>query len=250
MTEGTGKGAGTGPPRTEEEERPASKEVAPKSKDRSRGMPYRRGREGQDEETEAGEGGGGKTAAGQGQGQATWPVDEANGCILAPPSVFPRHRGSKGYGGSPRGSKEVHVGAQRPLDHLLESLLLGLGLLHPLLGHLLEGLLLLLGQLHPLLRGLLEGLSRGSLPLLLRLLRDVEGRGVQELDVAAHLILHHLLEGLLLPRDLIAHGLHGGDPPASDLFRRLLSPADVVAHLSSLIGHLSVPRDTDIPTAG
>ena len=33
MTEGTGKGAGTGPPRTEEEERPQSKEVAPKSGD-------------------------------------------------------------------------------------------------------------------------------------------------------------------------------------------------------------------------
>jgi hypothetical protein len=45
---------------------------------------------------------------------------------------------------SPSTTKEVHVGAQRPLDHLLESLLLGLSLLHPLLGHLLEGLLLLL----------------------------------------------------------------------------------------------------------
>ena len=33
ITEGTGKGAGTGPPRTEEGERPCSKEVAPKSGD-------------------------------------------------------------------------------------------------------------------------------------------------------------------------------------------------------------------------
>ena len=31
MTEGTGKGPGTGPPRREEIERPARKEVAPKS---------------------------------------------------------------------------------------------------------------------------------------------------------------------------------------------------------------------------
>ncbi len=33
MTEGTGKGAGTGPPRTEEEQRPPSKEVAPESEE-------------------------------------------------------------------------------------------------------------------------------------------------------------------------------------------------------------------------
>src|SRR3712207_6653992 len=72
--------------------------------------------------------------------------------------------------GSPRGPKEVRVGGQRLLDHLLESLLLGCGLLHPLLGHLLEDLLLLLGQPYPLLRGLMECLSRGPLPLLLWLL--------------------------------------------------------------------------------
>ena len=51
----------------------------------------------------------------------------------------------RGQKSSPRGwPKQVHVGAQRLLNHLLESLLLGLSLLHTLLGHLLEGLLLLL----------------------------------------------------------------------------------------------------------
>jgi hypothetical protein len=33
MTEGTGEGAGTGPPRTDEVQRPPSKEVAPKTGD-------------------------------------------------------------------------------------------------------------------------------------------------------------------------------------------------------------------------
>ncbi len=56
-----------------------------------------------------------------------------------------RNRGWGDYGGSPGRSKEVYVGRERLLDHLLESLLLSLGLLHPLLGYLLEGLLLLLG---------------------------------------------------------------------------------------------------------
>ncbi len=133
-------------------------------------------------------------------------------------------------GCSPRRFEEVHVGGQRLLDHLLECLLLGYGLLHPLLGHLLEGLLLFLRQLHPLLGGLMEGLPRSPLPLFLRLLGDVEGWGVEELDVAAHLFLHHLLEGLLLPLDLIRHRLHRGDPSPSDLFCRLLAPAHVVAH--------------------
>lgn len=45
----------------------------------------------------------------------------------------------------------------------------------------------------------MEALPRGPLVLLLRLLGDVERRGVQELDVAARLLLNHLLEGLLLP---------------------------------------------------
>ena len=49
----------------------------------------------------------------------------------------------------------------------------------------------------------MEGLSRSPLALFLRLLGDVEGEGVQELDEAAHLILHHLLEGLLLSLNLI-----------------------------------------------
>ena len=74
---------------------------------------------------------------------------------LASPNVFPRDRGSDGYGGSPRGrSKEVRVGGQRLFDHLLESLLLVLGLLHPLLGHLLKALLLTLDLIsHRLHRG-------------------------------------------------------------------------------------------------
>ena len=80
----------------------------------------------------------------------------------------------------------------------------------------------------------MEGLPRSSLPLFLRLLGDVEGWGVEELDVAAHLFLHHLLEGLLLPLYLIGHRLHGSDPSPSDLFCRLLAPAYVVAHFSSL----------------
>ena len=50
------------------------------------------------------------------------------------------------------------------------------------------------------------------------------------LDVAAHLLLHHLLESLLLPQELVPHGLHGGHPPAGHLFGRLLPPAHVVAH--------------------
>ena len=88
----------------------------------------------------------------------------------------------------------------------------------------------------------MEGLPRSPLALFLGLLGNVEGRGVEELDVAAHLILHHLLEGLLLPLDLIRHGLHGGDPSPSDLFRRLLAPAHVVAHflfLSELTVHVT-----------
>jgi hypothetical protein len=74
---------------------------------------------------------------------------------LASPNVFPRDRGSDGYGGSPRGrSKEVRVGGQRLFDHLLESLLLVLSLLHPLLRHLLKGLLLTLDLIsHRLHRG-------------------------------------------------------------------------------------------------
>ena len=47
--------------------------------------------------------------------------------------------------------EHLHVGVHRLLHHLLERLLLLLGLL-------LEGLLLLLGLLHPLLGELLEGL--------------------------------------------------------------------------------------------
>ena len=70
-----------------------------------------------------------------------------------------------------------------------------------------------------------------ALPLLLRLLGGVEWRGIQQLNVAAHLLLHHLLEGLLLPRELISHGLHRGHPPAGHLIRRLLPPAHVIAHV-------------------
>ena len=138
--------------------------------------------------------------------------------------------------GSPGRFEEVRVGTQRLLDHLLECLLLGYGLLHPLLRHFLEALLLLLCKLYPLLRSLMEGLPRGPLAFFLRLLGDVEGWGVQELDVAAHLILHHLLEGLLLPLNLIGHGLHRGDPSPSDLFCRLLAPAYIVAHFRFPLG--------------
>src|SRR5215216_2733145 len=149
----------------------------------------------------------------------------------APPKLSPRSLGAKGYGGSPGRSKEIRVGGQRLLDYLLERLLLLLGLLYPLLGHLLEGLLLFLCQLHPLLGGLLEGLLGGSLPLLLWLLRNVEGWCVEELDVGIHGLLHHLLEGLLLPLELIGHGLHRSDPSPSDLFGCLLAPACVFAHV-------------------
>jgi hypothetical protein len=129
-------------------------------------------------------------------------------------------------------SKEVHVGREWLLDDLLESLLLGLGLLHPLLGYLLEGLLLLLGQLHPAFGGLLEGLL-GSLLALLRLFRNVEGRGVEELHVGIDGLLHHLLEGLLLPLDLICHRLHGGYPSPNSLIGCLLSPSYVIVHFRS-----------------
>src|ERR687885_2482343 len=78
----------------------------------------------------------------------------------------------------------------------------------------------------------MEGLPRSPLPLFLRLLGDVERRSVEQLDVAAHLVLHHLLEGLLLPLYLIRHRLHRGDPSPSYLFCRLLAPAYVVTHLS------------------
>jgi hypothetical protein len=139
-------------------------------------------------------------------------------------------------GGLPGRIEEVHVSGQRFLYHLLESLLLGYGLLHPLLGHLLEGLLLFLCKLHPLLRGLMESLPCGPLPFFLRLLGNVEGWSVEELDVAAHLILHHLLEGLLLPLYLIGHRLHRGDPSPSDFFCRLLAPAYVVAHFRFPLG--------------
>ena len=74
------------------------------------------------------------------------------------------------------------------------------------------------------------------LPLLLWLLGDVEGRGVQELNVEGHGLLHHLLEGLLLPLYLVGHGLHGGDPSPGDLFCRLLTPAQVIVQLLFPLG--------------
>jgi hypothetical protein len=123
--------------------------------------------------------------------------------------VYLSHQGGvpQDITGSPRKPEEAHVSGQRLLDHLLEGLLLGYGLLHPLLGHLLEAPLLFLRHLHPLIGGLMECLPRSPLPLFLRLLGDVEGRSAQELDVAAHLVLHHLLkvEGLLLALYLIRH---------------------------------------------
>ena len=170
---------------------------------------------------------------------------------LAFPNVFPRNRGSDGYGGSPRGrSKEVRVGGQRLFDHLLESVLLVLGLLHPLLGHLLKGLLLLLGLLHPLLGGLLEGLLGSLLPLL-RLLGQGKGRNIEKLHIGVHRLLHYLLEGLLLTLDLISRRLHCGYPSLSNLLGCLLSAVYVIAHFlfSFLVRHLrhntpiSPPRD-------
>ena len=65
---------------------------------------------------------------------------------------------------------------------------------------------MLLGQLHPPLLRLVEGLPRGPLPLLKRLLGDVEGRVVEELRIGINGLLHHLLEGLLLPAaHVVAH---------------------------------------------
>jgi hypothetical protein len=40
---------------------------------------------------------------------------------------------------------------------------------------------------------------------------------------------------LLLPQELISHGLHRGHPPAGHLIRRLLSPAHVIANGPFLI---------------
>jgi hypothetical protein len=68
---------------------------------------------------------------------------------LVPPKLWPRGRGTEGYGGSPERFEEVRVGSQRLLDHPLESLLLLLGPLHPLLVRLLVGLL---SSLLPFLR--------------------------------------------------------------------------------------------------
>jgi hypothetical protein len=65
--------------------------------------------------------------------------------------------------------EELGVGAQHFLSHLLERLLLLLGLL-------LEGLLLMLSLLHPLLGRLLEGLL-----LLFGLRGEVGTWGIQEL---------------------------------------------------------------------
>src|SRR3712207_5110909 len=84
----------------------------------------------------------------------------------------------------------------------------------------------------------MEGLPGGQLALILRLLGDVERRRVQELNVAAHLVLHHLLEGLLLPLDLLAHSLHRRDPSPGNLVCRLLAPAYVLAH--SLTSRLNI----------
>src|SRR5215216_5360759 len=88
---------------------------------------------------------------------------------------------------------------------------------HDLLGHLLEGLLLLLGLLHPLLGRLLEGLL-----LLLGLAREVGTGGVQELHVGIHQLLDHPLGVLLLLLDLFGQGLHGAEPLLPGPFWRLL----------------------------
>jgi hypothetical protein len=95
----------------------------------------------------------------------------------------------------------------------------------------------------------MESLPRSPLAFILGLLGDVEGWGVQELDVAAHLILHHLLEGLLLTLDLICHRLHRGDPSPSDLFCRLLTPAQVIAHFAFLSAKRTRHR-SHIPNVG
>src|ERR687898_2798060 len=94
--------------------------------------------------------------------------------------------------------------------HLLEGLLLLLGLIA-------ERLLLLLGLFHPLLGRLLKGL-----PLLLGLPREVGARGVQELHVGVHHLLDHLLGVLLLLLDLLGQGLQHGEPLLPGLFWHLL----------------------------
>ena len=71
------------------------------------------------------------------------PLSILSGCLFSNPRTFLSVRGWN--------VEELHVGIHRFLSHLLESLLLLLGLL-------LESLLLLLGLLHPLLDRLLEGL--------------------------------------------------------------------------------------------
>ena len=81
----------------------------------------------------------------------------------------------------------------------------------------------------------MEGLPRGPSSLFLRLLGDVEGRGVEEVHVGVDGLLHHLLEGLLLPLDLICHGLHRSYPSPSNFIGCLLSPAYVIAHFLSLV---------------
>src|SRR3712207_8680038 len=93
----------------------------------------------------------------------------------------------------------------------------------------------------------MEGLSCVPLPLPLWLLGDVEGWGLQELNVGGHGLLHHLLEGLLLPLYLVGHGLHGSDPSPGDLFGRLLAPAGVIAHFLFFLGRLSTSCTIDIP---
>ena len=113
--------------------------------------------------------------------------------------------------------EHLHVGVHRLLHHLLQRLLLLLGLL-------LEGLLLLVGLLHPLLGELLEGLL-----LLLGLPGGVGAGGAEELHVGVHELLDHLLGVVLLLLDLLGELLHLAKPFPSP-FRCLHSPVCVLAH--------------------
>jgi hypothetical protein len=132
---------------------------------------------------------------------------------------------------SPGRSKALHVcTANDCCTSCWKAWLLLFGLLHQLLGHLLEGLLLLLGQLHALLGSLLEGLFEGLLPLL-RLLGNGQVQNIEDLQPRTHGLLHHLLKRFLLPLDLIAHGLHSGDPPSC---RRPTSPPGYLRHKVSM----------------
>src|SRR5919107_629933 len=116
--------------------------------------------------------------------------------------------------------EHLQVGVHRFLHHLLEGLLLLLGLLlegllHPLLGCLLEGLLLLLG--------LPGGVGAG---------------GAKQLHVGVHQLLHHLLGVVLLRLDLLGELLHLAKPFPGTFWCLQPSSSTICVHCSSFIARL------------